>query len=234
MPRTPIQSKLTAALEGARTSEPYPVWVTWSTLCRKVYGHASDRNELNLRRIAANANLQTLKYDNGRCAGARFYLSPEEDWLLGWTLEVTNRANYSADYHAYVAPTADEVLLALRTGLAQRRIPLRVNVARAVKIVNEFTGADFDLSETAWSVVKYQASWEEERTEVAQRLASSMKTLHASRSQRERERRMIRVGPFEIDPESQASCPCCLQGMPYGLPAQVRSEAPAARPPIGT
>ncbi|MDQ1017659.1 hypothetical protein [Streptomyces afghaniensis] len=224
MSRTPVQSRLIAALESARTSEPYPVWVTWWTLSKQVYGHASERGMLNLRRAATAAGLQGLKYADGKCAGARFYPSSEEGWLLKWTLKVTGRENNSADFSAYVAPSKEEILLALRTGLAQRRTPRWLDVARAVKIVNECCGTTFDPGETAWSVVDYQMRWDERRIEIAQRLAGAMNALHDRRHRQEKEQRMISVGPFRIDPVSEQRCPCCQQEIQNGFPVQVRTE----------
>lgn len=224
MTRTPVQDKLIAALTGARTSEPYPVWVTWDTLCRNVYGHTSHTNRLNLRRIAANAGIDQFKYDNGRCAGASLRMSRPEQWLHNWTLKTTNRLNHSADYHAYVAPTNSEILRALKAGLTQRRTS--VDVAKVVKIVNTHCGTDFALSETAWSVLGYQLTWDEERDSLMQRLVNAFNSTQESRLQEERRRRLITVGPFEIDPTTQQSCPCCQQTFPNGLPPQRRAKDP--------
>ncbi|MEW1546152.1 hypothetical protein [Streptomyces tsukubensis] len=218
MSRTPVQSRLIAALKAARTSEPYPVWVTWLTLSKQVYGRSAERNVLNLRRVATNAGLEGLKYTDGKCAGARIPLSCEEDWLLDWTLKVTGRGNYSADFSKYTAPTKEEILLALRTGLAQRRTPLRLDVAKAVKIVNKHCGTNFDPGETAWSVVDYQRRWNDRRAELMHRIAGGMQELHNLVSQREVEQRMVSVGPFLIDPTSQRRCPCCQQDVLNGIP----------------
>lgn len=230
MSRSNVQEKLVQALEDARTTEPYPVWASWNYLASEVYGLLhSESQQIYLRRAAEKEGIETLKFKNGRCAGACLYRTPEEAWLHKWVLRVTDRGNYAADAMEYRVPTKDEVLRAFCVGLAQPTTPRRMSVAKATQLVNKHCGTDFDLSETAWEVLGYQRNWVAERAEIACRIAQGMSMLLGRRQVQERERRMVTVGPFRVDPATIQHCPCCSQELPSALPA---SEVVAASPAV--
>lgn len=216
-----MQDKFIKALQEARTTEPYPVWVTWSELSRKVYGYSSEQNNLNLRRTAEKTyRADFVKYSNGKHAGARLTQTYEESWLNRWVLTIMDRGNYPADSSSYTPPTKKEVLRAFHLGLAQRRVSYGVNVGTLTKLVNDHCGTDFDPSETAWTVLNYQLTWQDRRAELLQRIAGSIDSLRGYRESTAAESRKITVGPFRLDPQALSHCPCCQQSIPQNFPNQ--------------
>ncbi|MGC5532685.1 hypothetical protein [Streptomyces sp. SR-10] len=229
MRKTPVQDALIRTLREARTTELWPVWVTWDELSRKVYGTNSERQRTNLRKTADKCHqILCLKYPGGRNAGARLRQSPEESWLEDWTLETTARKNWSADFSRYTPPTKEEILRAFHVGLSQRNISPRVNVGTLTKLVNDHCGTTFDPSDSAWAALGYQLTWEDRRGELLERIAGSINTLHKFRESAAAESRKITVGPFRLDPLALSHCPCCQQSVPTNFPIQI-ARAHASR-----
>ncbi len=221
MSRAPVKEKLLDTLRRARTTEPYPVWVTWATLARSVYGYSDDRNMVNLRKTASNMpEIDLVRFSgSGRHAGALICMTAEEAWLRQQTLKVMGALNYAADMGAYRKPATEDVVTAFRRGLYD---DVRwIDVYKLTLLVNKHCGASFDPSEVSWFSAGLERDRATHRRELLERSARGFGALLRDLYAEEVERRMVTVGPFRLDPvQPPANCPCCLQEMPTGLPAQ--------------
>lgn len=221
MSRAPVKEKLITVLEQARTTEPYPVWVTWPQLARSVYGFSSDRNILNLRRTASKTPGVTLVTytDTGKPGGAILTMTNEEGWLRRETLKVMGVANYAADSRIYRKPSRDDVVTAFQRGLYDD--VSWINVATLTALVNRSCDTSFDPSEVAWESEGIERRKSVHKRELMELSASALGRLLRKRYAAEVERRMVTVGPYRVDPvQPPANCPCCLQEIRSGLPLQ--------------
>jgi hypothetical protein len=212
-----VQVKIRSYLRVARTSEPYPVWMTWESLSRKVYGYCNSNTVQNLRRAAEKMHdVEMLRFGGGRKhAGPRLYGTPEETWLRGWVCSVHDGTMEGVDYGSYKPPGAEKVWEAFWKGCHQER-PLRVDLSGVVKMVNKCCGTTLDPSEVAWWRAGLEAQRSRERQELIDGLHGAFAELAVKKERQECEARQIDFGRIRIDPLTVARCPCCLRNVEPG------------------
>ncbi|SCD41761.1 hypothetical protein F558DRAFT_02168 [Streptomyces sp. AmelKG-A3] len=220
----PVRERIRKALAAARTSEPYPVWMTWPSLAVRVYGYGcgTKSDVQNIRRAAEQMHdVEMLRYgDSGRHAGPRLCGTPEESWLRCHVTDVHSGAMYGVDAHGYRPPSSDEVLSAFRNG-CYSETPIRVNLQRVVALVNKRCGTAFDPSEVAWWRVGLEEKRCSERRDLLHQMRCALSGLAVEKERCERELRQIDFGRIVVDPATVTRCPCCQQKVDSGFfPAQ--------------
>lgn len=203
--------------------------MTWESLAVRVYGYgrAATSDIQNIRRAAEQMHdVEMLRYDSKRHAGPRLYGTPEENWLRGYIIDVYPDTMKGVDYAGYRPPQPEHVLEAFRKGCHQER-RIRVNLGRVVKLVNKCCKTTFDPSEVVWWRVGLEEQREQLRKSEMNKLHSALSAALTDKERQELEARLVTFGPYRVDPEQAAQCPCCHQQLPNGLPLKLQ---PAPQP----
>ncbi|WP_328335849.1 MULTISPECIES: hypothetical protein [unclassified Streptomyces] len=217
----PVRDRIRNVLESARTSEPYPVWMTWRSLAIRVYGYSrpSKSDIYNIRRVAEKMHdVDLLRFEKRQThAGARLHPTPEEAWLQSHIVDVYAGTMDGVDYRAYCPPDEEQVLEAFWHGCRQQE-DIRVNLCRVVEIVNKRCRTTFDPSDVAWWRVGLEEHRKQLRKDVVTKLHTALVAALVKKEQQEIEARLVTLGPYRVDPEKTPQCPCCRQELPTGLP----------------
>ncbi|GAA2651439.1 hypothetical protein GCM10010400_03520 [Streptomyces aculeolatus] len=210
-----MQQRIREALQSARSTEPYPVWMTWRSLARQVYGGPIYDNKIRNVRQAADgmADVQFLRYASGRRhAGARFTPTDEERWLVSQVAKVVPATFFAVDYAGYRAPTRAEILEAFDRGSRDERI--WADLGKVALLVNEFCQTSFDPPEVRWWRVALERWRDEERAALMMRLRNGLERARREKERQAVEARKVTLGPYRVDPFATVDrCPCCLQSV---------------------
>lgn len=214
-----MRERIRKALKAARTSEPYPVWVTWEELASRVYGwgHRTKDDVHNVRRAAQQMHdVELLRFrDTNKHAGPRLCGTPEEIWLQRHVIDVYGGTMDAVNYSSYRPPTADHVLEAFWHG-SRQEAPIRVDLGAVVSLVNKCCQTKFDPSEVLWWRLGLEQQRREQRRLLLGQLHRVVGDLCAEKARLEREARLINFGPVRIDPMSVTQCPCCQRSVDPG------------------
>ncbi|MET9956776.1 hypothetical protein ABZ135_35240 [Streptomyces sp. NPDC006339] len=214
-----MRERIRKVLKAARTSEPYPVWVTWEELASRVYGwgHRTKSDVQNVRRAAEQMHdVELLRFrDTNKHAGPRLRGTPEEIWLQCKVLDVYSGTMDAVNYSSYRPPTADHVLEAFWNGSRQEG-QIRVDLGAVVSLVNKYCQTKFDPSEVLWWRLGLEEQRRKERRVLLEQLHRTLGDLCAEKARLEWEARQIKFGPVRIDPMTVTQCPCCQRSVEPG------------------
>ncbi|WP_129768655.1 hypothetical protein [Streptomyces sp. L-9-10] len=216
---SPVRDRIRKTLKAARTSEPYPVWMTWRSLAVRVYGHGhhTKSDVQNIRRAAEQmSDVEMLRFrDTDKHAGARICPTREERWLLGYVIDVYSDTMNGFDYTSYKPPTSDHILEAFRNGCHQER-PIKIDLRRVVALVNKSCGTGIDPSELMWWRVGLEERRQHERRVLLRTMHRALEGFCAEKERREWEARQINFGPVRVDPLTVTECPTCQRSVEPG------------------
>ncbi|MFG2137282.1 hypothetical protein [Streptomyces sp. NPDC048650] len=149
-------------------------------------------------------------------AGPRLVASDVEAWLRRHIIDVYPDTMEAVDYASYRPPSPEHVLKAFQVGCQQEE-RIRVDLCKVVKLVNKCCGTAIDPSETAWQRVGLEEQRKVLRQDEMHKLHTALGAALVQKERKEREARLITLGPYRVDPELAAHCPACLQHLPTGL-----------------
>ncbi|MFI8931527.1 hypothetical protein ACIG3E_28120 [Streptomyces sp. NPDC053474] len=206
--KSPVGSKIYKVLAEARTTEPYPVWMTWEGVARQVYGYGFETRNAQ-QCVSRLPSVGVLRYSNGRTAGPRIWPTPAELWLLRQVRQVFDDALLPVDGAKYRPPTRDEVVEAFLNGIHDHKVT--VNLGQVVTLVNGHCGTSFDAADVLWWRLGLERHRAQERDAYLNRLSAGMSRLCVERARQEAEARKVWLGPWRVDPQQLTECPCCHQ-----------------------
>ncbi|MGF1430830.1 hypothetical protein [Kitasatospora sp. LaBMicrA B282] len=229
----PVQQKIISTLAKARTTEPYPVWMTWKGLATRVYNRAriTSSDTSNVRRAARDMPGMIICYyykGTDRPAGASLKLSAEESWLVDQLTALAPPLGWAVDYRNYRPPTAGEIREAFESGY-RADAAIKADLSKVIKLVNNASKSTYDPSELVWSRLGLETCRAQKRKQELNRLGTAIRQHATDREHREAEARKITVGPYRVDPATVDSCPCCHQNLAGVELEQLWAAIPGAR-----